>query len=165
MVHEGKWLEHPFGECNAIIRLSQPFSPLLSRRVNKYSWRYTWVKHFNSAINVLWVSPLRNILTCLEVAKHWVMLPFWGWGEFQREKFYIGDISLILPPSNIESSQLSFSSLSLLVSTNLLFFPPTCFHIFNHPLNFQPAKQKKNKFSWCWWSIYLFIYFLFFFFF
>lgn len=109
MMHEGKWLELPFGECNAIIRLSRPFSPLFSQRVDKYSWRCTWFERFNSAINVLWVSPLRNILTRLEAVKHWVMLPFWGWGEFQREEFYIGDISLILPPSSIGSSQLSFS--------------------------------------------------------
>lgn len=108
VVHEGKWLELPFGKCNAVIRLSRPFSPLFSQRVDKYSWRCTWFERFNSAINVLWVLPLRNILTRLEVVKHWVMLPFWGWGQFQREEFYIGDISLILPPSSIGSSQLSF---------------------------------------------------------
>lgn len=97
-----------FGECNAVIRLSRSFSPLFSQRVDKYSWRCTWFEHFNSAINVLWVLPLRNILTRLEAVKHWVMLPFWGWGQFHREEFYIGDISLILPPSSIGSLQLSF---------------------------------------------------------
>lgn len=104
VVYEGKWGEPAFGECNAIMRLSQPFTPLSSRRVDKLSWRWTRFERFNSAINVLWILPLRKIRTCLEAVKHWVMLSFWGWGEFQRGEFSIGDISLILPLSSIGSS-------------------------------------------------------------